>query len=143
MIDCLFCKIINKDLPSERTVYEDGHVFVMLDVHPCTEGHVLVLPKVHAENIIELPKDITKPLFETVKKMTAILQETLSPAGFTIGINHGRVSGQSIDHLHIHVIPRYEGDGGGSLHSIFKKPSVGNTSGESLKELASKLREKI
>jgi histidine triad (HIT) family protein len=130
-MDCLFCKIAHKEIPSE-VIYEDDHVLAFLDVHPLTTGHTLIIPKIHSENLLDLPDEEIGPVFKAVKIVTGLLQEKLSPKGFTIGINHGRISGQTIDHLHIHVIPRFEGDGGGSLHSVVKYPPAESLS--SIKE---------
>jgi len=132
-MDCLFCKIASKEIASE-VIYEDDHVLAFLDVHPLTAGHTLIVPKKHAENMIDLAPEEVGPLFMAVKKVTTLLEEKLTPKGFTIGINHGKISGQVIDHLHIHVIPRYEGDGGGSIHSVVRYPS---------NEPLSSVREKI
>ena len=121
-MDCLFCKIVEREIPSEK-IYEDDTVLAFLDIHPMAPGHTVLVPKVHAENILNLPDMTVGPLFLAVKKVTAALSSALQPHGFTIGINHGKVSGQAIDHLHVHVIPRFEGDGGGSLHSVVKNPS--------------------
>ena len=120
-MDCLFCKINRKEIPSE-IVYEDSETLAFLDIFPRSAGHTVVVPKLHAENILALPDNLAAPTLLTVKKVTDILNKTLKPAGFTIGINHGRVSGQAVDHLHIHVIPRYDGDGGGSIHSVVNNP---------------------
>ncbi|NCN94755.1 HIT family protein, partial [Candidatus Wolfebacteria bacterium] len=85
---------------------------------------------VHAENILKLPDDKIEGVFKAVKETTDLLNKKLKPDGFTIGINHGRVSGQIVEHLHIHVIPRWAGDGGGSIHSV-----VDNQLKESLEEI--------
>ncbi|MCL4406257.1 MAG: HIT family protein [Patescibacteria group bacterium] len=132
-MDCLFCKIGSGEIPSE-IIYEDDYVTAFLDAHPLTEGHTLIIPKKHAENILDLPDEDVCPVFGAVKKVTGILQKALDPRGFTIGINHGKISGQSIDHLHIHVIPRFENDGGGSLHSVVHCPPA-----ESLAETKNKI----
>ncbi|MFA6135986.1 MAG: HIT family protein [Candidatus Paceibacterota bacterium] len=118
---CLFCQIANKEKPS-HIIYEDDFVTAVLDVFPRVVGHTLVLPKKHAENILDLSSEEIGPIFDAVKKVTALLKEKLSPDGFTIGINHGKVSGQLIEHLHIHIMPRFLDDGGGSMHSIVNKP---------------------
>ncbi|MFA5052970.1 MAG: HIT family protein [Parcubacteria group bacterium] len=113
--NCLFCKIAAKEIPSE-VVYEDKKTFAFLDIKPVTPGHVVIIPKFHAENIIALPDEEIAPLFGTVKKITALVKEKLKPKGFTIGINHGEVEG--VKHIHVHVIPRYNGDGGRPIQSI-------------------------
>ncbi|MEK9150797.1 MAG: HIT family protein [Patescibacteria group bacterium] len=120
-MDCLFCKIINKEISAD-VIYEDGDVVVVLDVQPRAPGHAIVLPKIHVENILELPEENIQGVFAAVKKVVGLLEKSLKSDGFTIGINHGRVSGQTIDHLHIHVIPRWQGDGGGSIHSVVDNP---------------------
>ncbi len=131
--NCLFCKIVAKIIPS-AIVYEDEHTLAFLDIHPMSAGHTLVIPKVHAENILDLSDTQIGPLFQAVKKVVALLQGRLESKGFTIGINHGRISGQVIDHLHVHIVPRHEGDGGGSLHSVVKNPPQ-----ESLEVIQAKL----
>ncbi len=133
-MDCLFCKIANKEIPT-HVVYESADATAVLDVNPRAPGHVMVLPKVHAANILELPDEKMEGVFKAVKETTDLLDKKLKPDGFTIGINHGKVSGQTVEHLHIHVIPRWNGDGGGSIHSV-----VDNRPKESLEEIANKIR---
>lgn len=132
-MDCLFCKIANKEIPA-YVVYESADATAVLDVNPRASGHVMVLPKIHAANILELPDGKIEGVFKTVKEVTGLLDKKLRPDGFTIGINHGKVSGQTVEHLHIHVIPRWTGDGGGSIHSV-----VDNRSKESLEEIKNKI----
>lgn len=127
---CLFCDIIAKEKPA-RIIYEDDTVVAMLDIFPRAIGHTLVLPKKHVQNILELSDADVGPVFQGVKNVTALLKKALAPHGFTIGINHGTVSGQAVEHLHIHIIPRFEGDGGGSLHSVVNDPPA-----QSLEEVA-------
>jgi len=134
MQDCLFCKIANKKLDSE-VVYENDVATATLDIHPIAPGHTMILSKVHAQNISELPDNALEGVFAAVKKTTTLLKSALNPDGFTIGINHGSVSGQTIDHLHIHIVPRWEHDGGGSIHSVVKNPPK-----ESVEEIAKKIR---
>lgn len=119
-MDCIFCKIINKEIPN-YTVYEDDQVLAFLDIFPHAIGHTVVIPKVHAHDLMELDDDQIAPLFASVKKVQAKLQAGLNPEGFTVGWNHGEVAGQAVPHLHVHVLPRWQIDGGGSIHSITKK----------------------
>ena len=130
---CLFCKIINKEIPAE-IVYEDDDALAILDVHPKAPGHTMILPKIHAENILDLAEEKIQGVFKAVKKTTELLNKSLKPDGFTIGINHGKVSGQTIEHLHIHVIPRYHNDAGGSIHDVVDNPPK-----ESLEEIKKKI----
>ncbi|MFA5083805.1 MAG: HIT family protein [Candidatus Paceibacterota bacterium] len=133
-MECLFCKIIKKEIPAE-IIHEDEKTLAILDINPRAQGHTMVLPKVHAETILDLPDDEIGPLFSAVKKITQLIQKGLEPEGFTIGINHGKISGQVIDHLHIHIIPRFENDGGSSIHSVVNNPPK-----ESLKEIKNKIK---
>lgn len=121
IMDCLFCDIIGKKKEA-HIIYEDNSVVAFLDVFPCATGHTLVVPRRHMETIIEMQDTEIGFFWKGVRTVTLLLLEKLSPHGFTIGINHGKVSGQAIEHMHVHIIPRYEGDGGGSLHSVVHIP---------------------
>jgi len=133
MNDCLFCKIISKE-QTAQIIYEDEAIVAVLDIFPRAIGHTMIIPKRHTETILELDSKETGPIFDGVRKITQILKDKLHPDGFTIGINHGKVSGQAIDHLHIHIIPRFLGDKGGSIHTVVDNPPK-----ESLEEVAKKI----
>ena len=121
MTECLFCKIAAGEIESYK-VYEDSDVLAFLDINPLTLGHSVIIPKKHYSNIIELPDEFIVPVFLGVKRVAEILAKTFNAENFTIGINHGKMLGNpEIDHMHIHVIPRFEGDGGGDIHSIVKQ----------------------
>jgi histidine triad (HIT) family protein len=120
-MECLFCGIAKRDVSSE-SIFEGEYSFAFLDIHPIAPGHTVVIPRIHAETILDLTDlDIGK-LFQDVKRVTAGIQKALQPDGFTIGINHGKASGQTVDHLHVHVVPRFKNDGGGSVHSVVSNP---------------------
>lgn len=129
---CLFCEIIQKEREA-KIVYENEAIVAVLDVMPVAPGHTLVLPKKHVETILDLSDEELGSVFGSVRDVTKLLKEKLSPDGFTIGINHGKASGQAVEHLHIHIVPRRHNDGGGSFHSIFSRKSSGNS--ESLEEI--------
>lgn len=132
MLDCIFCKIVRGEIPSYK-VWEDENSFAFLDITPRSKGHTLVIPKVHAERISDLDEINASKLLPTVKKVVAKIQDKLNPDGYNIGFNDGKFGGQVVPHLHIHVMPRWEGDGGGSMHNIIKNP--GETSVEELAKL--------
>lgn len=134
MTDCLFCKIANKEIPAE-VIYEDAHTFAFLDIVPRAPGHTVVIPKVHARNILDLPETEIGPLFASVRKLAERLTSVLKTDGLTIGINQGKASGQTVEHLHVHLLPRFTSDRGGSIHSVVSNPPK-----ESLKDIAAKLR---
>lgn len=136
-MNCLFCAIIAQKIPA-HSVYEDAHALGFLDIHPRAPGHTMIMPKIHAENMLDLPDHELEPLFMAVKKMAAVLQNALAPDGCTIGINQGRASGQEVDHLHIHIIPRWYEDGGSSLHAVVNNPPA-----ESLAEIAQKIKKSL
>lgn len=107
--NCIFCKIVNGDIPS-KTLYEDSEFKVIFDISPASQGHVIILPKYHAANIFELPEEITGKAFVLAKKVATVLKEVLNCDGVNILQNNGEAAGQTVFHLHIHVIPRYKGD---------------------------------
>ncbi|HTY39806.1 MAG TPA: HIT family protein [Candidatus Paceibacterota bacterium] len=131
--DCLFCKIIRKELPA-NVIYEDPKTMAFLDVMPRAKGHTVIISKTHSETLDGLPEGEVAPLFETLRRVSSHLAEVLRADGLTIGINQGIVSGQTIPHLHIHVMPRFSGDGGGSIHSVVNHPPK-----ESLAEIAERI----
>ncbi|MDE2019363.1 MAG: HIT family protein [Patescibacteria group bacterium] len=134
-MDCFFCKIANKEVQT-AVIYEDEKTMAFLDIHPSAPGHAVVIPKFHAVTILDLPDAELEPLFSTVKKMAALLKGALAPDGITIGMNQGRASGQEVDHLHVHLIPRWHEDGGRAIQSV-----VNNKSGESVEEVKNKILE--
>lgn len=103
-------------------IFENEYVLAFLDITPISRGHTVVIPKVHAENISVLPDEYIAPYFTAVKRVTNQIRNTLSPDGFTLGMNYGKKAGQMIDHIHFHIIPRWEGDGGTSIHGVVHAP---------------------
>lgn len=108
--DCLFCKIIAGEIPSER-VFEDAHAYAFLDIHPVNKGHTLVVPKTHAENIYDITSEGFSALMETVRALSPIVKKAVEADGINIGMNNGGAAGQIIFHAHVHIIPRYGDDG--------------------------------
>lgn len=109
--DCIFCKIINGEIPSAK-VYEDDQVYAFLDISQVTKGHTLVIPKTHTKNIYETPPEVASTLFARVPKIANSIKEVYRPIGMNVLNNNEAAAEQSVFHLHIHIIPRYgEGDG--------------------------------
>ena len=109
MEDCIFCKIINGELPS-KTVYEDDLIKVIMNINPSTDGHLLVLPKKHYVNIMDIPEDIVSHSFKIIRdNLYPLLKEKLNCQGLTLAENNEY--GQEIKHFHIHLTPRYPDDG--------------------------------
>lgn len=110
MQDCLFCKIINKEISSD-IVYEDDALMCFLDIHPVNPGHVLVVPKSHFANLEDLPDEYNSKLLSSIKKMILIIKQDLGYEAVNLLLNNGTAAGQMIPHVHFHVIPRKTGDG--------------------------------
>ena len=108
--NCIFCKLANGDIPT-NVIYEDDTFTVILDADPATRGHALILPKEHAANIYELPDETAAKVFVLAKKLATKMTEILKCDGFNIVQNNGTVAGQTVFHFHMHLIPRYIGDG--------------------------------
>jgi histidine triad (HIT) family protein len=119
--DCIFCKIIAKDVPN-HTVYEDEQVLAFLDIHPHAKGHTVVIPKRHAETTFEMTDEEMQALSLGMKRAMERIKAVLHPDGFNTGWNDGEAAGQVVPHVHIHIFPRWFTDGGGSMHSIVKNP---------------------
>ena len=109
-MDCLFCKIAAKEVESE-IVYEDDKVIAFLDINPVNPGHTLVVPKFHAEQLLELPEDQILPVMQVVKKVMKALMDMPDVEGVNIMQNNYAAAGQVVPHVHVHVIPRKTGDG--------------------------------
>jgi|SRR5690554_1313876 len=108
---CLFCKIINRDIPA-KIVYEDANVLAFLDISQTTKGHTLVVPKIHTSNFLECPSDFRQHVSDASVKIAKHLIESLRANGMNILTNINEAAGQSVMHYHVHLIPRYnENDG--------------------------------
>lgn len=133
-MDCLFCKIIAGDIPS-HTIYEDDFVYAFLDIYPCSEGHTIVLPKQHFTRFTDMSEKEAASLFSSVNKIAKVVEDALELEAMNIGINNGEIAGQTVPHVHVHIIPRRDNDNGGSMHTIVEtKPNTDN-----LAELAEKI----
>lgn len=108
--DCIFCRIAAGEIPS-KTLYEDGQFRVILDLGPATKGHALILPKEHSANLYELPEETAAEAMKLAKRMALLLQGKLHCDGLNLVQNNGETAGQTVNHFHIHLIPRYQGDG--------------------------------
>ncbi len=108
MKKCPFCD--KENLGRHEILYETNDNLVFFSAEPVTIGHTLVIPKKHVKSMLVLTDREVDRLFEVVKKTAKILHKVLKPSGLDIGTNYGRLAGQSVDHLHVHVVPRYKGD---------------------------------
>ena len=120
--DCIFCKIANGEIPS-KTLYEDERFRVILDLGPATRGHALILPKDHAANLFELSDDIAGNVLILARNMVARMTQKLDCDGFNLVQNNGEAAGQTVNHFHMHLIPRYLNDGQ-NINWIPSEPSA-------------------
>jgi histidine triad (HIT) family protein len=132
MKNCLFCKLVKKEIPS-LAVYEDDDTISFMELHPSAPGHVMVILKKHGNNILEYSQEDLGKLMGSVQKVVAKIEKALNPDSITIGINHKERLG--VPHLHIHLIPRWQNDKGGVLQSIVNNPPK-----ESREVIAEKIR---
>jgi len=110
MNDCIFCKIIAGDIPSKK-IYEDEGYFAFLDIFPAGRGHTLVIPKAHYADIHSIPAEVYGGIAATAKKVADLLQQKLGSEGTTIFQMNREAGWQTVFHAHMHVIPRWNGDG--------------------------------
>ncbi len=110
MSDCIFCKIVKREIPSD-IIYEDDKILAFVDISPINKGHSLVIPKEHYENSLATPDEILKDLIVVVKKVALAVKEVTGAEGINFGINNGAAAGQVVFHTHMHVIPRFKSDG--------------------------------
>ena len=109
MNDCLFCKIAAGEIPSTR-VWEDDLCVAFLDIGPLVPGHALVVPKAHHRAITEAPDDLLAHLVSVARRIAAAQKSALGATGVNVITNDGESAGQSVPHLHFHVVPQYEND---------------------------------
>lgn len=110
MTDCLFCKIVAKEIPS-AVVYEDDAVVAFLDIKPVNPGHTLVVPKTHSDGFHDADPETLKKLILVTQKIANAVASAMGTTGFNLEENNGAIAGQVIPHLHFHIVPRRPDDG--------------------------------
>lgn len=135
MDSCLFCKIVRKEIPAE-IVYEDDRVLAFLDIHPVNPGHTLVVPKAHAETVLACTQEDACAVMNAVHKITPAILAGVSAPACNLAVNVGSVAGQVVMHYHLHIMPRFIGDG----HALWHGKEV---TGEMLQSTAQKIRESL
>ena len=108
--DCIFCKLANGIFETNK-IYENDDFTVILDAAPATRGHALILPKEHYANVYELDEETAGKVFKLAGKLAVHMTDKLGCDGFNIVQNNGEAAGQTVFHFHMHLIPRYKGDG--------------------------------
>ena len=132
---CLFCKIVNKEIPS-RIITETENSIAFLDAFPVSRGHTLVIPKNHYEKVQDMSDIDNNDLFDTVHKVISKVDKLTGST--LLAIHNGKDSGQEIPHVHVHLIPRESHDQAGPVHSMFKnRPKL---SDDELDQLCAKIK---
>lgn len=113
MNNCIFCKIINRELPAS-IIHEDDQVIAFMDIQPVNPGHILVVPKIHREFIAELDEDLTSGMFNVAAKINRALRKSdIRSEGINYFLADGKAAGQEVFHTHLHIFPRFRNDGFG------------------------------
>ena len=118
-MSCIFCRIAAGEIPAEIVAKDDGAV-AFLDITPLADGHTVVIPRRHVATIEDMSADDARGLFAMVTRLAGPVRKALGAAGTTIGVNDGEATGQTIPHVHVHIVPRRANDGAGSVHTIFR-----------------------
>ncbi|MDD5331287.1 MAG: HIT family protein [Candidatus Nanoarchaeia archaeon] len=132
MKDCIFCKIIKKEIPAE-IIYENKTTLAFLDINPVNPGHVLVIPKKHFSTLEETPQETLIEVIKTTKKLVPAINQSVNPIGINLGLNNKKGAGQLVPHIHLHIMPRFEGD----KHKLLEGKK---TQPEQLKQVADKIK---
>ncbi|MDF2700991.1 MAG: hypothetical protein K0Q49_2555 [Haloplasmataceae bacterium] len=139
MTNCLFCKIINGDIPSVK-IFENNDIIAFLDISQVTKGHTLVIPKHHYENVFQLDGDTIASIFRPIPKIAEAIKSAFNANGINIINNNGEVAGQTIFHYHVHIVPRYNEDDG--FRAIYTN-HMDKYSREDLVEFAKRITDNI
>ena len=131
--NCIFCKIANGEIPSS-TVYEDDDFRAILDLGPAAKGHTLIIPKEHADDVIDLDESLGAKVVPLAAKLGKAMKVGLGCAGFNLVQNNGEAAGQTVKHFHVHVIPRYEGG------PVIASWTPGESIAEEREEIAGKIK---
>jgi histidine triad (HIT) family protein len=105
---CIFCKIVLKQA-SASIIYEYETAMAFLDIRPLTEGHTLIIPKKHYVDIFDIPEDQLSQVYSVAKQVSTAVKKAINSDGISIIQQNGKAAGQDIFHLHVHIVPRFEG----------------------------------
>lgn len=108
--NCIFCKIVKGEIPCSK-IFEDDEVLSFLDIAPANKGHVLIVTKNHYETLLDIPDNDLNDLMLKAKKIARAMSSAFGNEGFNVLINNKKVAGQLVPHSHLHIIPRFSGDG--------------------------------
>jgi histidine triad (HIT) family protein len=138
--NCIFCQIISKKSPA-FIIYEDDSVLAFMTNRPVNEGHTLIVPKKHYENIYEIPEDENAYLYKVVKRVAVAVRDSMAAEGIRLVQNNGLAAGQVIFHYHVHVIPLKLGEG--FIHGKAYRHHTQGRIPEELEQDAQKIKQKL
>jgi histidine triad (HIT) family protein len=122
--NCIFCKIIAGEI-SARVILQNEKAMALLDAFPLAAGHTLVIPKSHYAKVQQMSEQDAAAVFDMVWKLAGAVETASQVNASTIAIHNGSDAGQEVPHVHVHIVPRKNGDGAGAIHSMFKmKPKL-------------------
>ncbi len=127
--DCIFCKIVAGDIPG-NVVAETDQVLAFLDANPLARGHTLVIPKEHYHRLNDVPDDVATDLYGTLHELVPAVEEAVDASATTVAFNNGEAAGQEVPHVHGHVVPRSEADGGRPIHALVEDRPEGVSDAE-------------
>lgn len=136
MSDCVFCKIVAKQIPA-TVVYEDEHSLAFMDLGQVNPGHVLVAAKAHLENVYALDDTQAAALFRSVARVARAVRAAFAPPGLSVYQANGKPAGQTVFHFHIHLVPRHDDDGMALTWPVKNPPR------ERLEDYAAKIRSNL
>lgn len=134
--DCVFCKIVRRQAPSS-IVYEDEGILAFVDIRPVSEGHTLIIPKLHCVDIFDTPNDLVAGAHIVTKKVAEAVKKATNADGISIVQQNGKSAGQDIFHMHVHIIPRFEGKKMPHFHELAM------ASREDMDKMAARIRKEL
>ncbi len=137
MSSCIFCRIVRGEVPAHK-VYEDDKVVAFLDIYPINPGHTLIVPKQHYERLEDVPEDVLAAMMRAAARLAPAVLRATGAQGYNLVVNVGRAAGQEIMHVHLHLIPRREGDGCKIMACARSKPGD-----EELAKVAEAIRKEL
>ncbi|MFH1730237.1 MAG: HIT family protein [Planctomycetota bacterium] len=134
--DCIFCKIVAGEIPSEK-VFENDHVLAFMDINPTSRGHTLVIPKDHSENLVSTDVNMLLQVTAALPKIAAAAVKAVGAQGFNVLQSNSPCAGQVVPHIHFHIVPRNDGDGIGL--GFRQRPPVGDELGKTAEAIRAAL----
>lgn len=132
----IFSQIVEGEIPA-RVVYEDETTMAFLDANPLAPGHTLVIPREEYERLNDLPDDLASDLYDTLHRLIPAVEDAVDAPASNVAFNNGEAAGQEVPHVHGHIIPRFEDDGGNPIHAIAGSPP--NLGDEELDDIAERI----